>query len=295
MATPYDELPYESRPIPWTAPEHLARVSREHGGPTPRAHGYCVLELGCGDGTNLLSLAASREHAEFVGVDYAESRLAVAEAARQAAGLTNVRFIHSDFVGAGAKLTGAFDFIIAHGVFSWVSDEQRDALLALARGVIRDDGLFYVNYNCLPGWSVRGLVRAFLLQQTAHLEGLREKAVHARALADRMANALNGGEHPYTQLLSNEFRFVCQNPVSHTAHEYLALHNRPYSRAEFAELVLKIGFRQIADADSEYPSGQLPEGLSAWLRAMHLPQEGWDDVSDLVCYRQLRGPVLGPA
>lgn len=291
-STPYDELPYESRPIEWTAPEHLAQVSAQHGGPVPRPHGYRVLELGCGDGTNLLTLARSRPHAQFVGVDYAASRIAAAEAARAAERLTNVQLVRSDFVGATERISGECDFIIAHGVFSWVADEQRDALLALAQRVLRADGLFYVNYNCLPGWSVRGLVRTFLLQQTSSITGLAHKAEHARTMAARMAEALSGGEHPYTTLLSNEFRFVCENPVSHTAHEYLAAHNRAFSRADFLHIVARAGFRHVADADADFPPGRLPKELPEWLDQLGVLEVTWDDTADLVCYRQLHSPIL---
>lgn len=75
--TPYDELPYESHMIPWAAPERLAMTSVLACGPRPPLAGYRVLELGCGDGTNLVSLAAERRHALFVGLDGAGSQIAV--------------------------------------------------------------------------------------------------------------------------------------------------------------------------------------------------------------------------
>ena len=65
---PYDELPYQSFPIEWTAPERLALASLLHGGPRPLLDGYRVLELGCGSGANLLALAYYRQHVTFLGV-----------------------------------------------------------------------------------------------------------------------------------------------------------------------------------------------------------------------------------
>ena len=72
-ANPYDELPYKSFSIEWSAPERLALASLLHGGPRPPLEKYRVLELGCGNGANLLALAYYRRHAAFVGVDAALS------------------------------------------------------------------------------------------------------------------------------------------------------------------------------------------------------------------------------
>src|SRR5215469_11628578 len=131
MLTPYDEVPYKSAPVEWTAPERLALASLLHGGPRVSLDKYRVLELGCGNGANLLPLAYYRRNATFVGLDGARSQIAVAQARKAALGLSNLQFIHADFLDASRRLSGPFDYIIAHGVFSWVSPDIRDALLEL--------------------------------------------------------------------------------------------------------------------------------------------------------------------
>ena len=121
QANPYDEVPYKSHPIEWTAPERLALASILHGGPRASLEDYRVLELGCGDGANLLPLANHRRHATFIGVDGALSQIEKANTRKSALELSNVEFIHADFVNASKQLTGQFDYIIAHGIFSWVA------------------------------------------------------------------------------------------------------------------------------------------------------------------------------
>ena len=121
-SNPYDELPYTSFPIEWTAPERLALASFLHGGPRTRLDEYRVLELGCGNGANLLPLAYYRRQATFVGVDGAQSQIEVAQARQAALELSNLEFIHTDFLTATDRLSGQFDFILAHGVFSWVPE-----------------------------------------------------------------------------------------------------------------------------------------------------------------------------
>ncbi len=253
---PYDELPYKCLPIEWTAPERLALASLLHGGPRPPLDTYRVLELGCGDGANLLPLAYYRRHATFVGVDGARSQIEVADARKSALELSNIEFIHSDFLTAAHRLSGQFDYIIAHGIFSWVPHDVRDALLELCAQHLRPGGLLYLNYNTRPGWNVRGMVREFLLAQTAGTTSLRMRAQLAQDVAAKIVASLTIGEHPYSQLMANEFRFVCENHVSYVAHEYLASENHPYWRSEFLALARSYGLEYVADADFCYSSGR---------------------------------------
>jgi SAM-dependent methyltransferase len=294
-ANPYDELPYESFPVEWSAPERLALASLLHGGPRPPLEAYRVLELGCGTGANVLALAYFRRHAEFVGVDGARRQIDVAENRRQALGLTNVAFICADFCATREAIHGQFDFIIAHGVFSWVPKNARNALLELFARHLRRGGLLYLNYNCRPGWNVRGLVRDFLLAQTVRARPLPARASLAKEVSGKIATALADIQHPYSQLLGREFQFVHEGTVPWIAHEYLAKDNHPYWRSEFFALVRRHGLDYVADADFNYSSGRVPEDLVSRLDADHITGRSVDDTVDLLCYRQLHSPVLTSA
>jgi SAM-dependent methyltransferase len=293
-SNPYDELPYESCPIDWTAPERLALASLLHGGPRPPLDKYRVLEPGCGNGVNLLALAHYRRHATFVGIDGAGSQIEVARARKSALDLPNIEFIHADFLAAAQRLSGQFDYIIAHGVFSWVPHPVRDALLDLCARHLRRGGLLYLNYSTRPGWNVRGLVREFLLAQTACEKGLRARAQLAVAVAARVVAALTGVEHHYSQLLANEFRFVAGGRLTWVAHEYLAADNHPYWRSEFLALARGHGLEYVADADFNYPSGRIPEDLAPRLDVERITGRALEDTVDLLCYRQLHSPILTP-
>ena len=197
QTNPYDDLPYRSRPIEWTAPERLALTSVLHGGPRQRLDGYRVLELGCADGANLLPLAYYRKHASFVGIDGARTQIEVADARKSALELSNIDFIYADFITAAQRISGQFDYIIAHGVFSWVSDDVRDALLELSARHLRPGGLLYLNYNTRPGWNIRGMVREFLLAQTAGTASLRIRAQMAQDVSARVVSGSAEGAHPF--------------------------------------------------------------------------------------------------
>jgi SAM-dependent methyltransferase len=291
-SNPYDELPYRSRPIEWSAPEHLALCSFLHGGPRPALERYRALELGCGDGANLLPLAYYRRHASFVGVDASAGAIAVAEAHRRELGLDNVCFLHADFASAAGAIAGPFDYILAHGVVSWVSPEVRDRLFDLCAAHLAPGGLLYLNYNCKPGWNVRGMVRDFLRAQTGRAGGLRERAELARQVASTVASSMAGLDHPYSQLLAREFRFVSDSEVSYVAHEFLAPDNHAFWRSEWLELLGRRGFAYVADADFNRQSGRIAPDLAARIAACGLDGQPIEDTIDLLSYRQLHSPIV---
>jgi SAM-dependent methyltransferase len=251
-----------------------------------------VLELGCGDGTNLLPMAYYRRHASFVGLDGARSQVEIAEARRSALGLANLRFILADFRAADVHVEGRFDYIIAHGVFSWVPHGARDALLALVARRLRRGGLLYLNYNTKPGWNVRGLVREFLMAQCAGVPDLGNRAAQAQAVAARLVAPLAAAEHPFSHLLADEFRHVCEGCTPYVAHEYLAPENHAYWRSEFLALARRHGLDDVADADYNYYAGRVAQDFAPKLVEAQLTGRSVEDTADLLCYRQLHSPIL---
>jgi SAM-dependent methyltransferase len=291
-SNPYDDYPYRSYPIEWTAPERLALASLLHGGPRMRVDArYRVLEIGCGNGANLLPMAYYRQNGTFVGLDGAGSQIALARARAIALGLSNAQFIHCDLRVAAEEITGRFDYIVAHGVFSWLSVDLQDLLLRFVASRLRDGGLFYLNYNAKPGWNVRGIVREFLMAQTAGELDLRRRAEVARLIAKNAALALSSTQDCYSVLMANEFRFVCEGDLAWVAHEFLANENHAYWRSEFLALARHQGLTHVADADFSYSTGRPARDLGQTL-VDNIALQSTEDAADLLCRRQLHSPVL---
>ena len=290
--TAYDDLPYKSMPVEWTAPERLALASLLHGGPRPRLDAYRVLELGCADGSNLIPMAFFRPDGRFVGIDSAGSQIALAGARRASLDLGNIEFIWADFRAAENVVSGEFDFIIAHGVFSWIPDAARDAMLELCARHLRDDGLVYLNYNTYPGWNVRGMVRRFLLARTRGGVSLHNRALLAQEVAEQLAASIPSSESPFTRLLVKELRFVSEHHHSYVAHEYLAEDNHAYWRSEFLGLAGTHEFEYVADADFSYPTGRITASAPPTWVQQDLSGAEVDDTMDLLSYRQLHSPIL---
>src|SRR6185295_8277293 len=102
MADTHHEVPWRGTAIEGSAPEQLAVTSWLQGGPAPTSDGGAdgdggsVLELGCGDGANLLPMAWYRPGWRFVGVDADGSSLASAREGTRRLGVRNLELIHSD-------------------------------------------------------------------------------------------------------------------------------------------------------------------------------------------------------
>ena len=289
---PFDELPYLAYPIEWTSPEHLALASLVHGGPRLPLEHYRVLELGCANGANLLPLAWYRRHGEFTGLDASGRQIDTANACKAKLDLTNIHFVKADFRSALDLLEGRFDIIMAHGVFSWVPDDARDAMLELCARLLSPGGVLYLNYNAHPGWTVRGLVRDYLLQHTRHIDDLEERAEMCRQISARVISPLKEGEHAFTRLMTNEFRLVVNHHPAYIAHEYLSPVNRAYWRDEFFEVLRKSGFSYIADADFNCISNRITTEIANLMKQADLEDEAAENAADLMCYRQMQSPLL---
>src|SRR5690606_1469217 len=132
----------------------LVMTARAHGGPRGPLERARVLELRCGDGANLLPLAFHHPDFTLTGVDSSARAIGVAEESARALGLSNVRFTCADIAAFAPE--GEHDYMIAHGLYSWIDADRREALRRIVRGALAPGGLAYVSFNAQPAWGVRG-------------------------------------------------------------------------------------------------------------------------------------------
>jgi len=187
--TSYDDFPYQSVPLRQTHPDHLATVASLFGFDAPDASRARVLEIGCASGGNLIPLAASYPQASFVGIDLSAVQIAQGATEIGALGLTNIRLLSMDVMAFGGA-EGAFDYIIAHGIYSWVPAAVQDKILAVCATQLADNGIALVSYNVLPGWRMLGIVREAMLYQTRGVADPPARVAQARATLDFLAHAV---------------------------------------------------------------------------------------------------------
>jgi SAM-dependent methyltransferase len=244
----YEELPYPDFSFPQTHPDRLATIGLLFGlapAPVDRCR---VLELGCAGGGNLIPLAATLPDSEFVGIDFSATAIGRGVADIAALALPNIRLLPMDIRDFGETF-GPFDYIIAHGVYSWVPGDVRESLLAICAQRLAPNGIAYVSYNTLPGWHARGAVRDAMRYHTRQFTDAKTKVLQARAMLDFLAESLDGTSSPYSAMLRQEALGVRQQPDAYIFHDHLEEVNEPVYFHDFIERAASHRLRYLADAE----------------------------------------------
>lgn len=259
----YDTLPYTSRANPRTHPDLLATLGAICGlTPAPPATAR-VLEIGCADGGNLVSLAYVLPEARLVGIDASARQIDEGRATVAELGLDNLELRTADLMTVGAEL-GAFDYIVAHGVYSWVPAPVQERLLDVCRAHLAPHGVAYISYNVYPGWHGRESVREMMLYHTRRFHDPREKTGHARGLLDFLAETVPAANEAYAVLLKRTQADLGTLADAHFFHDLLEESNRPVYFHEFVDRLAGAGLRYLTEA--EYWTTQLasvPERVAA--------------------------------
>uniref|UniRef100_Q02CH3 Methyltransferase type 12 n=1 Tax=Solibacter usitatus (strain Ellin6076) TaxID=234267 RepID=Q02CH3_SOLUE len=170
MPTLYDQVLYPNTPFRQTHPDRLASLAILFGMTPPPVPQCRVLEVGCGDGGNLIPMAFEYPGSQFLGVDTGAVSIGAGRREIETLGLSNIRLEQMDLMDAGTDL-GTFDYVIAHGFYSWVPEPVRDKFMALTKAILAPQGVAYVSYNVLPGGRIRQMFREMML---FHLRGETE-------------------------------------------------------------------------------------------------------------------------
>jgi SAM-dependent methyltransferase len=179
--TAYDEIIYPGRPYPQSHPAHLAAVATLFGmSPTP-VDCCRVLEVACGDAANLIPMALGLSGSEFVGFDLARRPIEAGKGLAAQLSLRNLSLDVLDLREFPAD-TQPFDYIIAHGLYSWVPGPIRDQLLSLIAKHLAPQGVAFVTYNVYPGCYIRRILWEMLRFHTEHLEDPAQRAEEAKTL-----------------------------------------------------------------------------------------------------------------
>jgi hypothetical protein len=253
LGAKYDAIAYASKSVALTHPAHLATVATLFGLDPPPIATCRTLELGCGDGTNLIPMAMTLPEATFIGVDLAHRPIGIARQTAADLALANVTFLPADLCALPRDL-GTFDYIIAHGVYSWVPAPVRDALLALGSRHLSANGVMFVSYNTLPGCHVRRVAWDILRFHTDHVTDPQARIDAARALATLLAEPATASEGS-NALLRAEFARLLETPDSSIFHDDLAVPNDPVYVREFIAHAERHGLRFLAEASVSTMSG----------------------------------------
>ncbi|MBT9614287.1 MAG: methyltransferase regulatory domain-containing protein [Burkholderiales bacterium] len=243
----YDDLPYESLPLPDTHPDYLRAIASLYGVKAAPMDSCRVLELGCAGGGNILPLAWYQPNCTVVGVELAQRHVSEANALIAELNLNNAQVLHRSITDPLDDLD-EFDYILAHGVFSWVPRAVQDRLLQICGQHLAPNGIAYVSYNTLPGWHLRGLLRASMLAYCGAGRA-SQRLAQAYELFDLMAPALRTQNTPEAQFALQEIDYLRRAPASYVYHEYLEETNEPLTFSDFMARAGQAGLSYLGDAE----------------------------------------------
>jgi len=246
--TTYDAIPYPSNPFRQTRPERLAAVAKLFGMEAPPAERCRVLELGCSMGGNLLVMAQDHPGSQFVGIDASSRQIADGWKTVEQLGLKNLQLKHLDVLDVTEEL-GQFDYIISHGVFSWVPARVQNKMLEICQRQLAPNGIGYISYNTYPGWHIRGIVRDMMFYRGAQFADPAARLAQAKGLVHFVAQATKGADTPYQRLLQSELKHMGQMEDYYLHHEHLEENNQPLYFHEFARKLSVNGLQYLGDAE----------------------------------------------
>jgi len=250
----YDELPYDSLPLPETQPDFLAAVARLHGFDAPDPARARILELGCAQGGNLIPLAWRWPDCECVGIELSRVQAQAGADFVARLGLNNVRILHGDLAALPSEL-GEFDYIIAHGVFSWVPPAVQQALLDVCRRHLSPQGVAYVSFNVAAGWQKLQPLRAALIERTSVDLPAPERFQQALRVLDDLSAEWTDPD------LLKEVAYLKSAAPSYLFHEYLADFNAPMP---FDEFVAQLDAHELRYVGEAGPRRAVVELEDAW-------------------------------
>jgi SAM-dependent methyltransferase len=245
--TSYDRVPYPATAFPQTHPaaiEVLAHLRGMDPAPVERCR---VLELGCGSAGNLIPMAYQYPDSTFVGVDLSRTAIKAGERAAADLGLWNLGLSHMDIMDLPDL--GSFDYIIAHGVYSWVPPPVRERMMEIFSRHLAPQGVAYVSYNCKPRSHVRDIARDIMLFHTRAMTDPAERVEQARGALRFIAEATDPSDI-YGFTLRDLSRSLDEREAEVVYHDDLNPNSTPFLFVDVMEVATRNGLQFLCEAAS---------------------------------------------
>jgi methyltransferase-like protein/protein-L-isoaspartate O-methyltransferase len=295
----YDHLPYPSLSYAQTHPDRLASMATLLGlEPTP-VERCRVLDIGCAVGGNIIPMAFNLPDSEFVGIDYAGRQIEIGRGYVSELGLENIRLEHLDVMAIPEDF-GQFDYIIAHGFYSWVPADVQDGLLAVMRRHLAPNGIGYISYNTYPGWHMLQVVRDVMLYRARHLSDPAEQAAAGREVIEFLSDAIPPEAGPFGIFL-NSYRSsmalkLAEGDVggdSLLMHDEMGEINEPVYFEQFVDHIEAHGLQYLSEVDlSAVMPSRLEPDITRRLSQMATNPMEAEQYLDYISFRTFRQTLV---
>ena len=292
----YDEFPYESHSFPLTHPERLATIATLFGMQPVPLKGARVLELGCSSGGNLIPMASTMPGASFTGYDLSGVQVQQANELIGALGMGNVKVEQRNILEV-REGKDKFDYIICHGVYSWVPEHVQERILSICRESLNPNGVALVSYNTYPGWHMRESIRGMMRYHARQFDDPRTQVAQSRALLDFLVKSVSAEKSPYGMHLAAELKLLSATADSYIAHEHLEHWNQPAYFYQFVERAARHDLQYLGESEFSTMvvqnfAAQVVETLSRGIRDVTRMEQYMDFVRNrafrltLLCHKE---------
>jgi trans-aconitate methyltransferase len=250
----YDAIPYPSYPIARLHPARLAAVAGLFGLAVPEVETARTLEIGCASGGHLIPLAAAFPQARFLGIDVSANQIASGRARINRLGLANID-IETRSLAELRAADGKFDFIVCHGVYSWIAEPMREALMRVCKKHLASKGIAVISFNVLPGWRMFQIVRDSAMAHADARMDYAERPAAARRLFDLLAKH-TAEKTSYGNIWRTEAQRMSKLGNAYLAHELFEQDSAPCTFSDFAAAARRHGLGYLGETD---PAANIPE------------------------------------
>ena len=245
----YTAVPYLSQAYLQSHPDQMATIGRIFG-MSPASITQCrVLELGCAGGGNIIPMAYFLPESDFKGIELNEGHVKKAHRTISDLGLSNIRIDQGNILDIDESW-GKFDYIICHGVFSWVPETVQEKIFSISVENLAEKGIAYISYNTYPGWHMREMIRHMMLYHAGQFETPRQRLDQGTAFVEYLAKAMAGNSNdPYGLLLKNELEALKSSEEWYLFHDYMEVVNAPIYFHQFIDRADQNNLQYLGEAN----------------------------------------------
>jgi len=289
--TTYDDIPYPSHSYSASGPAHTSAIGMLFGMTPAKLETARVLEIGCASGGNIIPFAARFPDSICLGIDLSEKQIADADKAAKDLKLQNISFKAISVLDLELE-DQKFDFIIVHGVYSWVPDDVQKQILKICGENLDASGIAYVSYNTLPGWNAVKTVRDMMLYHGQNFDNPKDRVREARNMLQFAHDNISKETGPYKLSLDNEIKVLATADDNYLLHDHLEAHNEPCYFHEFMDKAHENGLGYLGDSGiaSMYIGNQKEEAAEKLMEISDIIRQ--EQYVDFLTNRRFRSTLL---
>jgi len=202
FATPGSGIPKSTSVRSYFSPAHMRASAWLYGVQGAETSQARILDLGCSDASHLLPYALAFPQAQITGIDLSPEKIEEGRQQSALAGIINIHLYCTDLATLINGLEGEFDYIIIHGIFSYVDNETREALLSFCREHLAKNGIIAIEWLTQPGTGLDHVIQDAIAYHTRNAESEEVRLASARAALTWLS--LGMSKHPAREALQHQ-------------------------------------------------------------------------------------------